>query len=66
MHDLDIDGSDTNTALPDDDDDVVSFESFPKESVQPSFPVSGGSVFLCSPVQGAAPSSLGSEDGVFA
>ena len=33
MHDLDFDDSDMDTALPDDDDDVVSFESFPQESV---------------------------------
>ena len=33
VHDLDFDGSDIDTALPDDDDDVVSFESFPQESV---------------------------------
>ena len=31
VHDLDFDGSDIDTALPDDDDDVV-FESFPQES----------------------------------
>ena len=28
VHDLDFDGSDIDTALPDDDDDVVSFEKF--------------------------------------
>ena len=31
--DLDFDGSDIDTALPDDDDEVVSFESFSQESV---------------------------------
>ena len=32
VHDLDFDGSDIETALPDDDDDVVSSKSFPQES----------------------------------
>ena len=43
MHDLDFDDSDVDTALPDDDDDVVC-----------NLLVSGGSVFLCGPVQCAA------------
>ena len=33
VHDLDFDCSDIDTALSDDDDDVVFFESFPQESV---------------------------------
>ena len=33
VHDLDFDGCHFDTALPDDDDDVVSFESFLQESV---------------------------------
>ena len=37
VHDFDFDGSDIDTALPDDDDDVVSFEKFSQESVWPSF-----------------------------
>ena len=32
-YDLDFDGSDIDTAFPDDDDDVVTFENFSRESV---------------------------------
>ena len=33
VFDLDFDGSDIDTALPDDDDDVVSLKNFSQESV---------------------------------
>ena len=65
MHDLDIDGSDIDTALPDDDDDVVSFDEF-SAGIRCSLLVSGGSVFLFCSARGTAPSFLGSVDGVFA
>ena len=48
VHDLDFDGSDIDTALPDDDDDVVSFREF-SAGIRVAFPVSGESVFLFGP-----------------
>ena len=64
MHDLDFDGSDIDTMLPDDDDGVVSFEF--SAGIRVAFLSQVGRCFCLAPRGAPLPFFFGSEDGVSA